>query len=240
MSASHPQRAVSNRPIADIPIKATGGIMLISALLLASASFSVPNVSDAAGFFAVKMNLERIWHNGRQIAATVNLWVEPSSKVTKCSVGRFLGDELTAKSFCPLLLGRLLSYPRDSQGQRTYAFLSVPIFANVRGKEKDFKKLIQEFDDLPISGDADAEIAVPGVSIPPDKVHGVNFDYGIDVEIAANGAIAHCEKEGKTPEEVAERACMIAKAKNFTVRYSAVQQPVSYVRNVRIVMQSPV
>jgi len=214
--------------------------MFISALLLASSSFFVPDVSDASGFFAVKMDLERLWHHGRQIGATVNLWVEPSSKVTKCSLGRFLGDEVTAKSFCPLLLGRLISYPRDSQGRKTYAFLSVPVFANVRGKEEDFKKLILDFNRLPIAGDADAEVGVPDISIPPNKVYGIDFAYGIDVEVAVDGSITGCEKRDKTPLDVAERACAIAKAKRFTIRYSDLRQPVSYVRNVRIVPQAPV
>ena len=212
--------------------------MFISILLLTASSMIVPSVSDASGFFAVKMDLEQLWHHGRQIGATVNVWVEPNSKVTKCSLARFLGDEVTAKSFCPLLLGRRLSFPRDSQGQKTYAFLSVPVFANVRGKEEDFRKLIQEFNRLPIAGDADAEVSVPDIPIPPGKVYGVGVGYGIDVEVAVDGSISDCQGRDKTPKDIAERACTIAKAKRFTIRYSEVRQPVSYVRNVRIEPQA--
>lgn len=212
--------------------------MFISVFLLAASSMVVPSVSDASGFFAVKMDLEQLWHHGRQIGATVNLWIEPNSKVIKCSLGRFLGDETTAKSFCSLLLGRRVTFPRDSQGRKTYAFLSVPVFANVRGKEEDFKKLIQDFNRLPIAGDADAEISIPDSQIPPDKIYGTDFAYGINVEVAADGSITACEKRDKTPPDVAERACAIAKAKSFTVRYSNLRKPVSYVRNVRIVSQA--
>jgi hypothetical protein len=212
--------------------------MFISAFWLALSAMVVPSVKDAADFFAVKMDLEQLWHHGGQIAATVNLWIEPNSQVIKCSVGRFLGDEATAKSFCSLFLGRRVTFPRDSQGQKTYAFLSVPVFADVRGSDGDFKKLIQQFEHLPIAGDADAEIAVPDVSVPAGKILGFNVDYGIEVEVAPDGSVTDCQKRDRTPQDIAKRACNLAKAKVFMIRYSTLQQPVSYVRNVRIVPQA--
>lgn len=216
--------------------------MSISALLLAASSIAVPDVSDATGLFAMKLSVDRLERSGHLVEATANLWVEPNGKVTKCSIGRLVGDEGYARSFCPMLQGRLLKFPRDSHGRKSYAFVSVDILARAGGTDADSKRLTEQFDLLPIAGDADAVLPLAGASLWPDegKRHYPNYEiphYEINVEVAADGSVAACEKARKTPQELADRACAMARAKTFAVRNSDAGQSVSYIRSVRLVEQ---
>jgi len=207
--------------------------MFFPALLLAASAIAVPGLGPTAvDYFLEKIDFRELARNGRWVGVTVNLWVEPNRRISRCSVGNFAGDEASAKSICPMLIGMRTGLPRDGEGRKTYAYVTVPIIAIAASSMQGTEKLRQEFFALPIEGDPDARLTLAGSSISADDY------FEIVVAVDTGGAVTACGQRGKTRQDLGERACELAQGRTFVVRRADSGEPVPYVRNVKLISES--
>lgn len=206
--------------------------MFSSVLLLAASAMSVPTFGHSAAHYLLrKIDFYSLDRNSKQVGVTLNLWVEPNRRIAKCSLGRFAGDEATARKMCPVLVGMRTEFPRDGERRKTYGFVSLQITAFAGSARRSPEELLAALHAKPVEGDPDVQLAIPGASIS-------NRDsFEINLGIGANGAVTDCGKRGKVPQDVVDKACGLARLKSFTVHYSDGGEPVSYVRNVRLVSE---
>lgn len=207
--------------------------MFSSVLLLAASAISVPTFGrSAADYLLRKIDFYRLDRAGKQVGVTLNLWVEPNRRIAKCSLGRFAGDEATAKKMCSVLVGMRTEFPRDGEGRKTYGFVSLQITAFTGSASRPPEELLAALYAKPVEGDPDELLAIPGASIS-------NKDsFAINVSVGADGAVTDCGKRGKAPQGIVENACGLARLKSFAVRYSDGGEPVAYVRNVRLASEA--
>ena len=203
---------------------------MIPALLLAASAISLPHFNQAGlqEYVFKTFDFYKLSPKDRSLGVTANLWIEPHGRIIGCWIGRSVGNEEAVKGLCRIMLGMYANPGRDAQGHRAYGFVAMTFLIPDGSTEQEARQFAEAFFIKPNSTDPE------GILPFADPRLSAQSHYRLNLLVSTDGSVADCSMDPNMPDELADKACALARAKDFAVRRAS-GKAVPYVRSVALV-----